>query len=84
MKEYMKRKRASQSLQPSTQSLESKNKRKQYIEYMKEKRTKSESTQTLISKFHKTVSQGPLYICTCCDQLWYKHSVMPATTLKKK
>ena len=20
------------------------------------------------------VSQGPFYICTCCDQLWYKHS----------
>ena len=77
MKEYMKRK-------PASQSLESKNKRKQYMrEYMKEKRTKRESTQTLISKFHETVSQGPLYICTCCDQLWYKHSVMPATTLKK-
>ena len=52
-------------------------------EYMKEKRTKSESTQTLISKFHETVSKCPLYICTCCVQLWYKHSVMPAKTLKK-
>ena len=36
-----------------------------------------------ISKFHEIVSQGPLYICSCCDQLWYKHSVSSANTLKK-
>ena len=29
----------------------------------------------LVRKFHNSVSAGPLYICTCCDQLWYKHSV---------
>jgi len=28
-----------------------------------------------INRFHEIVSQGPLYVCTCCDQLWYKHSV---------
>ena len=31
-----------------------------------------------VRKFHNSVSAGPLYICTCCDQLWYKHSVLPA------
>ena len=36
-----------------------------------------------ISKFHEIVSQGPLYICSCCDQLWYKHRVSSANTLKK-
>jgi hypothetical protein len=36
----------------------------------------------LIHKFHKSVSTGPLYICSCCDQLWYKHSVCPAERLK--
>ena len=25
----------------------------------------------LVRKFHNSVSAGPLYICTCCDQLWY-------------
>ena len=25
---------------------------------------------------------GPLYICTSCDQIWYKHSVLPADRLK--
>ncbi len=25
--------------------------------------------------FHKDISVGPEYICTCCEQLWYKSSV---------
>ena len=36
----------------------------------------------LVRKFHNSVSAGPLYICTCCDQLWYKHSVLPADQLR--
>ena len=24
----------------------------------------------LIKRFHAVVSRGPMYICTCCDQLW--------------
>ena len=36
----------------------------------------------LVKKFHNSISAGPLYICTCCDQLWYKHSVSPADRLR--
>ena len=36
----------------------------------------------LVRKFHDSVSTGPLYICTCCDQLWYKHSVLPADRVR--
>ncbi len=36
----------------------------------------------LIQNFHLSVSVGPLYICTCCDQLWYKHSVCPAERIR--
>ena len=36
----------------------------------------------LVHKFHITVSKGPLYICTCCDQLWYRHSVNSAENLR--
>ena len=36
----------------------------------------------LVKNFHNSVSAGPLYICTCCDQLWYKHSVLPADRLR--
>ena len=40
------------------------------------------SVSQLIRKFHKSVSTGPLYICSCCEQLWYKHSVSPADQLR--
>ena len=23
----------------------------------------------------KKTSEGPIYVCTCCQQLWFKHSV---------
>ena len=36
----------------------------------------------LIDKFHKSISTGPLYVCSCCEQLWYKHSVCSADRLK--
>ena len=36
----------------------------------------------LIRNFHNSVSAGPLYVCTCCEQLWYKHSVYPADKMK--
>lgn len=32
-------------------------------------------TQLLIEKFQRTVEQGPVYTCTSCKQLFYKHSV---------
>ena len=38
----------------------------------------SDPIADLVMKFHKNVSEGPLFICTCCSQLWYKHSVCPA------
>ena len=41
-------------------------------------------TENLIRNFRESVSTGPLYICTCCDQLWYKHSVFPANQLTLK
>ena len=47
------------------------------------KSTSGNSTVTdEIQKFHAVVSRGPLYICSCCDQLWYKHSVVSAEKLR--
>ena len=46
---------------------------------------KSSNTKTLeqlLTKFHNAVSNGPVYICTCCDQLWYKHSVCLADKIR--
>ena len=36
----------------------------------------------LIRDIHNSISSGPLYVCTCCDQLWYKHSVCPADQIR--
>ena len=55
-------------------------------QYQKKKRLeckKSKALPNLISKFHAIVSKGPVYICSCCDQLWYKHSVSSASKLKE-
>jgi hypothetical protein len=82
--EYRKRKQVSESCQPSTLRIQAKQKKILYAkECRKQKCCEFEPLQSLISKFHDVVSQGPLYICTCCDQLWYKHSVIPVTTLKE-
>ena len=40
------------------------------------------SSDLAISKFHKTVAQGPIYVCSCCDQLWYRHSVISTAKLR--
>lgn len=29
----------------------------------------------MIKSFQSSIESGPQYICTCCDQLWYKNSV---------
>ena len=38
--------------------------------------------EQLVGKFHKLVDEGPTYVCICCDQLWYKHSVRGGETLR--
>ena len=52
---------------------------------MKQYRTNSKASciQDLIYKFYNIVSQGTMYICSCCDQLWYRHSVNSAHKLRK-
>ena len=29
----------------------------------------------VIQSFHDNIKCGPEYVCTCCDQLWYRSSV---------
>ena len=33
-------------------------------------------TECLFNRFHDNIRCGPEYICTCCDQLWYRSSVI--------
>ena len=30
---------------------------------------------------NRSVAEGPTYVCTCCQQLWFKHSVMNAASM---
>ena len=85
IREYRKRKRANNSCHAPAISREAKQKKRQYAKrYRKQKRLEFEPLPSLISKFHDDIAQGPLYIFTCCDQLWYRHSVISATALKEK
>ena len=49
---------------------------------MKRSKSKVLTLEELIANFHNSVSNGPIYICTCCDQLWYKHSVCLADKIR--
>lgn len=31
--------------------------------------------------FNERVAEGPTYVCTCCQQLWFKHSVIKVTSM---
>ena len=41
-----------------------------------------DSAISIINLFHKNIANGPEYVCTCCDQWWYKSSVMKSDTNK--
>ena len=43
-----------------------------------------DSVVSMINLFHNNIKHGPEYICTCCDQLWYKSSVMKCNANKYK
>jgi len=45
-------------------------------------RQKAISIESAISKFHDMAAEGPVYICFCCDQLWYRQSVLNTEKLK--
>ncbi|KAJ8048747.1 ATP-dependent DNA helicase PIF1 [Holothuria leucospilota] len=37
-----------------------------------------------MEKFHNIVKDGPTFVCSCCDQLWYKKSVQNAQNCLNK
>jgi len=55
----------------------SKKERGKNYQYMKSYRARKILKKVFfISKFHDIVSQWPMYICTCCDQMFYKQSAL--------
>ena len=51
-------------------------------QYQNEKNVYNPTITGEIRKLHANVSRGPEYICSCCGQLWYKHSVITAEKLR--
>ncbi|XP_062615938.1 uncharacterized protein LOC134277623 [Saccostrea cucullata] len=41
------------------------------------------SLTNAISAFNKRIEEGPLYVCTCCHQTWFSHSVVDSNFLRK-
>lgn len=80
MKQYRKQYRAAKA---SDRRKEEQNEYKKNYRVMKKVQNKEKGLEFHIAKFQQIVSQGPLYICTCCDQLWYKHNVVRADALKQ-
>ena len=44
-------------------------------ETLPEANNDASSHTCMVSMFHENIRYGPEYICTCCDQLWYKSSI---------
>ena len=84
MREYVsnKRKIESQKASPASRGQKSSKQKRNIGNH--EPTDKQTLTENVIRNFHESVSTGPLYICTCCDQLWYRHSVFPPNQLTLK
>ena len=40
------------------------------------------SMSKVIQSFHDKITHGPEYICTCCDQLWFRSSVSKCNSIE--
>ena len=52
------------------------NQRIKSLEKASRERMKRKTTvDQIVNEFHRAVEDGPQYICTCCNQMWYRESV---------
>ena len=40
--------------------------------------------EEIVTNFHKTVSSGPVYVCSSCSQTWFREGVSQASSVKCK
>ena len=50
---------------------------------IRQKRKYGANLSECISKFFNAISKSASYVCTCCQQLWFEHSVRPISSLEK-
>ena len=51
---------------------------------MQAQKSKDTNEISMMNLFHKNIAHGPEYVCTCCDQLWYKSSAVKYDAKKYK
>ena len=86
--------RADPNKRKREQSLESPRKRARrqdatYRDHENEERNQSRKNRTAtltladyIKRFHNTVAEGPVHVCCCCEQLFYKHTVTTVNSIQ--
>lgn len=47
--------------------------------HVEQKHIKVKKEINIVENFHQEVEKGPNYICTSCDQMWYKNGVVTAS-----
>ncbi|KAL9986676.1 hypothetical protein ACROYT_G000850 [Oculina patagonica] len=62
---------------------ETKNKQQKKEQLNQEGHLKQTSCDELVVSFRELVATGPTFVCACCDQLWYKHSLVRTETVHK-
>lgn len=48
------------------------------------KRPKVNTLHDLVVEFTSIAKEGPIYVCCCCEQMWFKKSARNVKTLKEK
>ena len=66
----------------ANESVECREKRLRKQQEHRQNTSKRSTVADEVQKFHIAVARGPVYICSCCDQLWYKHSVLTTENLR--
>ncbi|KAH3720851.1 hypothetical protein DPMN_063760 [Dreissena polymorpha] len=52
--------------------------------YNRKAGTLGNNISSCINKFKSIIADGQVFVCTCCHQTWFKHSVMKTNTLNGK
>ena len=80
---------AIQVIETNQNRLQKQRARKHSINISKEKQqteTKKhgKNLTQLLNIFNSSIAEGPVYVCTCCEQIWFRHSVFNVNEITLK
>ena len=71
-----------QSLDSSRRNLRRQDSSYRQQELTRQREHNCANTAQLVSRFCNLIQSGPVFVCTSCDQLFYKHSVKTADSIR--